>query len=163
MSLQPTQNLLPGTDLTSLEEVRSSLSKSWLIAGLVLFAVVIAQSISGHYGDEPRPAWTWLLGAIMPTIGVIVGALCYTALNPHRLQYVVRRFFYRIALALSIVYLLLIAVTIAIEPFVPMDAFELMQVSNNWLIPIQTLTASVIGVLFFKAKPPVNGALEGVD
>ncbi len=43
--------------------------------------------------------------------------------------------------------------TIVIEPFVQADALELMQMSRNWLYPLQSLVAPVIGALFFKAKP----------
>jgi hypothetical protein len=140
-------------DLVSLEQVRSSLSKLWFIFSVLLCSVVIWQSIAGHYGADPRPAWTWLSTSIMPTIVVIIGASSFNALNPLRLHYEVRRSFSRLAHVLSSFYLLLIALTIAIEPFIKIDDFDLMKMSNYWLAPIQTLVASVIGVLFFRARP----------
>ncbi|MBB5340039.1 hypothetical protein [Tunturiibacter gelidoferens] len=154
--MAPAKNMqeLADSELASLEQVRSSLSKLWLISALVIGLVLIAQSLSGHYGEDPEPAWKWFLGSVMPTVGVIVGALCYTALDARRLKYVVRRSFLRLCYALSIVYLLLVVLTIAIEPFVAADSFELMRISKYWLAPVQTLVASVIGVLFFKAAPP---------
>jgi len=140
-------------DKISLEIVRSHLSKVWLIGSLMLGLVLIAQSVAGHYGAEPLPAWKWYLGSVMPVTTLIMGALCYTALKPEALQYIVRRSFYRVALVLSSVYLLLIGLTIAIEPLVPIGIFDLMRMSNYWLAPFQTLVASAIGALFFKSSP----------
>ena len=153
MILEPKSIMISRRELVPLERVRSSLSKVWFIGALILFAVMIAQSIMGHYGDEPKPAWTWFLGAITPTLTVILGALSYTALNPDRLKQVVRIFFYRLALVMSIIYLILIALTIAFEPFSSIEPFELMRVSNYWLVPVQSFVVTLISVLFFRAKP----------
>jgi cytochrome bd-type quinol oxidase subunit 2 len=87
----------------------------------------------------------------MPTLTLIITALGYTALDPSRSKTVVRKDFVRLAQWLSIVYLVLVAMTILIGPVAAKDGpgmVKLMHMSNLWLGPFQGLVASAIGVLF---------------
>jgi cytochrome bd-type quinol oxidase subunit 2 len=145
--------LIPARELIPLESARSSLTKLWLLSALLLFALLIVQSILGHYADQTGKAWTWLVWAIVPTVTLVLGVLAFTALETKRSQFVVRKFFFRIAFWLSSLYLVLVLLTIVLEPFLPADPIELMQMSRNWLYPMQSLVAAVIGAVFFKANP----------
>ena len=61
-------------------------------------------------------------------------------------------FLYRLALSLSCAYLLLILLSILVQPFAPFPPLELMQQSNLWLGPLQGLVAGALGAFFTKAN-----------
>ncbi|BDC49827.1 hypothetical protein F183_A21430 [Bryobacterales bacterium F-183] len=106
----------------------------------------------GKFGDQVQEAWGWLLPTIMPTLGMILAVLSYTAMTPAALRAVVRRSFYRVAQCLSIFYLLLVALTLLIQPFTGNGPLELMRMSNLWLGPIQGLVGTALGILFVSKK-----------
>jgi hypothetical protein len=61
-------------------------------------------------------------------------------------------FLYRLALWLSCAYLLLILLSILVQPFAPLPPLALMQQSNLWLGPLQGLVAGALGAFFVKAE-----------
>jgi hypothetical protein len=139
----------------SLDTVRARLSAVWLGGAGIIFVLLVVQSLLGRYENKTQDAWGWLLPTIMPTLGLIVTVLGYTALDPVFSQSIVRRNFFRVAIWLSVLYLLLILLTIAVQPFVARDAnaaVELMHTSQLWLGPFQGLVASSLGVLFVSKK-----------
>lgn len=157
--MTPTSTVLRPRDLLSLDVVRTRLATVWLCgAGTTIFLLVL-QSLLGRYEDKTQDAWGWLLPTIMPTLGLLVTVLGYTAFDPLFSRAVVRRTFFNLALWLSVLYLVLILLTILIQPFAAHDAskaIELMHTSNLWLGPFQGLVASALGVLFVSKKdaPP---------
>ena len=91
----------------------------------------------------------------MPTLGMMVAGLTVTALDPVRSESVVRTSYYRLALWLSVFYLLLVSLTILIQPYTSSDPVTLMHISNLWLGPSQGLVGSALGVRFAsKQKAP---------
>jgi len=127
----------------------------WMGGGGFILVIVVLQSLLGHYDPKVQEAWGWLLPTLMPTLGMIVTVLGYTALDPKALDAVVRPAFFHIALWLSCGYLFLVALTVLIQPFVGATgekAIQLMHLSNLWLGPIQGLVASALGVLFVSKK-----------
>jgi len=113
--------------------------------------ILVVQSLLHVYGDLTQEAWGWFLPTLMPSLGLIVTVLTYTALNPLMTGSVVRKTFVSIAMGLSILYLATVILTILIQPFAsktPAEAVELMRTSNLWLGPLQGLVASALGVLF---------------
>jgi hypothetical protein len=138
-----------------LDAVRSRLASIWLIGAGLLLIVVVLQSLLGHFGDKVQEVWGWLLPTLMPTLGMIITVLGYTALDPRSLDAVVRVSFFRVSFWLSGVYLFLVALTVLIQPFVsndPEKAVQMMRQSNLWLGPMQGLVASALGVLFVSKK-----------
>ena len=143
------------SELIPLDAVRARLAVVWLTGTGAIFVLLVLQSLLGRYDDKTQEAWGWLLPTVMPSLGLIVTVLGYSALDPLLTQTVVRRTFVRVAIALSITYLLLILLTILIQPLVAPDAtkaLELMRTSNLWLGPFQGLVASSLGVLFVTKK-----------
>jgi hypothetical protein len=158
----PNDRTIPSSELISLDSVRSRLAAVWLIGGCFIILLVVVQALLGRYEDKPQEAFGWLLPTIMPTLGMIVAVLGYTALDPLLSQSVVRRTFFRVAFWLSTVYLVLVLLTVAIQPLAAADAkkaLDLMRMSNLWLGPFQGLVASALGVLFVskKERPPESG------
>ena len=132
----------------SLDTVRVRLAAVWLGGGSVILFIVVLQSLLGRYGDQTQEAWGWLLPTIMPTLGMIVTVLGYTALDPFRSSSIVRKTFFNVALALSVLYLTLVLMTILVQPLTNAEPITLMRTSNLWLGPFQGLVASALGVLF---------------
>lgn len=153
---------LPKTDLLPLDVVRAKLTAIWLIGAGVIFVLLVMQSLLGRYEDRTQEAWGWLLPTIMPTLGMIVTVVGYTALDPVLSQALVRKTFFRVATWLSMLYLAMILLTIAVQPFAAPDAkqaLDLMRTSNLWLGPFQGLVASALGVLFVsKKEAPASGS-----
>jgi len=144
-------------EMLSLDRVRSRLAALWLGLGITIFLIVVVQSLLGKFGDDTQNAWGWLLPTVMPTLGMIVTVLGYTALDQNFSNSVVRRSFFWVAFFLSGMYLVLVLITILIQPFVPgVNPIELMHRSNLWLGPFQGLVASALGVLFVSKQKKVG-------
>lgn len=142
-----------------LEMVRSRLAGVWLIGGLLIFTIVILQSLIGHFGDQMYKVWQWLLPSIMPTMTMVISVLGASALAPFFSGLVVRKTFYRTAEYLSIFYLFLLLLTILIQPFVSASVDEeikSLSSSNLFLGPLQGLVGSALGVLFASKQPPAS-------
>jgi hypothetical protein len=142
---------IPAAQMRPLDDVRVVLSRVWLIGGGVTFLILVLQSLLHVYGDLTQEAWGWFLPTLMPSLGLIVTVLTYTALDPLMTGSVVRKTFVSIAMWLSILYLATVTLTILIQPFAaktPAEAIALMRTSNLWLGPMQGLVASALGVLF---------------
>jgi hypothetical protein len=142
-------------ELVPLDNVRNRLAWIWIIGFGLIVTIMVIQSLLNVYkspdGDLTQEAWSWLLPTLLPSVGLIITVLTYTALDPLMTGSVVRRSFVPIAIGVSIFYLLLVLLTILAQPFAshtPKEAVAAMHTSNLWLGPIQGLVASAIGVLF---------------
>jgi hypothetical protein len=135
-----------------LSEARDRLTRVWLIGTAVPAVTLIAQSILGKYGDAVREVWSWFIPFVVPTIALMVGILGGAAFGgrEHRR---VRRSFYEIALWLSIAYLVVLAMTIFLEPFSPTGSVALFAISSYWLTPFQGLVIGALGYLFTSETP----------
>src|SRR3954469_15259431 len=100
----PRKRLRPG-QMTALDDVRVWLARVWLIGGGGIFLILVIQSLLHIYGDLTQEAWGWFLPTLMPSLGMIVTVLTYTALDPLMTDSVVRKTFVSIAMGLSILYL----------------------------------------------------------
>ncbi len=148
MSTAASMKRISNTDLISLDAVRARLSAVWLAGSCVILMLVVLQSLLGKYQSKTQEAWGWLLPTLMPTLGMIVSVLGYTALDSRASDFMVRKTFVRIAIWLSVFYQVLILLTILIQPFVGADPIDLMHTSNLWLGPFQGIVGSALGVLF---------------
>jgi len=137
-----------------LDKVRSKLAWLWLGGAGFIVTILVVQSLMGKYGSGVQEVWGWALPNLVPTLGMIITVLGYTALDPERSKFEVRADFYRIAFTLSVAYLFLVALTILIQPMTPYEPLQLMRMANLWLGPCQGLVASALGVLFVSKKLP---------
>ena len=128
---------------------RRHLALVWFAAAGLLLVLVLLQSLLGHYGAHVREAWSWLLPTIMPTLALIIGVLT-ADLRAGRDDPPVDPFLYRLALGASVFYLLVVALTIFVQPLVAQAPTELMSMSNLWLAPLQGLVSAAIGAFFVK-------------
>ena len=122
--------------------------------------IVVLQSLLGKFGEKSQEAWGWLLPTLMPSLGMIVTVLGYSALDPAMSASRVRKTFFKVALWLSCLYLVLVLLTILVQPLAEASPVQLMQTSNLWLGPFQGLVASALGVLFVSRQKEEAGRRE---
>lgn len=129
---------------------RRRLAILWFTGAGLIFAGVLAQTVSGRYGDRADEAWGWLMPTIMPTLSLIIGVLAISARKTMPADVTVDRFFFRLSYGLSAGYLAVVAATLLLQPLSPWGPLELMQRSNLWLGPLQGLVAASLGAFFFR-------------
>jgi hypothetical protein len=130
-----------------LAAARLTLTRVWLIGTGVSALILIVSSILRGQTDTARETWSWFLPLVLPTIGLMVGVLGAAAmLRQPRLF--VRKSFSDIAFWLSVAYLTVLLLTIALEPFSPLSGAALHGMSNYWMGPFQGLVVAALGYLF---------------
>jgi hypothetical protein len=132
----------------AIRQCQKRLAITWLVGTGILFTLLILQSIFGRYGDKAGEAWAWLLPTILPTLSLIMGVLASDALAKNQTAKRVDKFVYRIAMSLSLGYLIVVSSTVFLNPFSAWTPLELMRLSNLWLAPLQGIVAAAIGVFF---------------
>ncbi|QXD14192.1 hypothetical protein GQ464_012095 [Rhodocaloribacter litoris] len=120
----------------------------WFTGGGLIFLLLLLQTFLGRYGDQAREAWSWFLPTIMPTLSLIAGVIASDALGRSARAARVDPFTFRLAYALSVVYLAIVSLTLLLSPFSPLPQLELMRLSNLWLGPLQGLAGAVLGFFF---------------
>jgi len=127
------------------------LATVWFVLSGLIFLLLVVQTVMGRYGDGATDAWGWFLPNVMPTLSLIVAVLVLDQLDKGaKSPRTADRFLFRLAISLSAAYLLLILLSILIQPFAPLPPLQLMQQSNLWLGPLQGLVAGALGAFFIK-------------
>lgn len=121
----------------------------FVLSGLILLLLAV-QTMMGRYGDGATDAWGWFLPNVMPTLSLMVAVLVLDQMGKGSKIKTADRFLFKLALGLSAVYLLLIMLSILVQPFAPLPPLQLMQQSNLWLGPMQGLVAGAMGAFFIK-------------
>jgi hypothetical protein len=134
--------------LKPLDEARNSLTIVWFVGAGLSFVLLAAQSILGKYESSLQEVWGWYTPTVFPTSALMLGVIGATALQPGYDNRVVRLFFFKLSRAISAFYLLILLLTMLLQPFSPMQGMELFTMSNYWLSPIQGLVVAAITVLF---------------
>lgn len=141
----------PTVGYTPLETARARLMLVWFAGSGVLLAALIVQSILGKYGPEIPKVFAWFVPTVAPTLGLmlgVAGAAALASADPRR----VKTAFFKLAFYLSISYVVVVGLTIFLEPFSPMQPLELFSFSNYWIAPCQALAAGAISYLFTAAE-----------
>jgi hypothetical protein len=147
---KPKKKRTPPKTSIPLDRVRWQLAKLWLGLATPILLILIGQSMFGKYQSKVQAVWSWALPTLMPTLSLIITVLGANAIgSAGDRKRKVKRSFYAIALWLSALYLLLILLTLLVEPFTPFEAVELLNLSSLWLGPFQGLVAAALAILFF--------------
>lgn len=131
---------------------RTRLATVWLLGSAVLFFVIVAQSLLGKFGTQVEAAWSWFLPSVMPSLSLIVSVL---VIDMHKIPTATKkvdRFLFHVTMAISIIYLTMVAVTIFAQPYTQLAPVELMRRSNLWLAPLQGVVAAALGAFFVKGE-----------
>jgi len=159
----PSPNRKTRDPLVSLAHTRTVLVRLWLGgSGFSAIILVVASILRGR-ADAARETWSWFLPLVLPTIGLMLGVLGAAAMARQKEKYV-RKSFADIAFWMSATYLILVSLTILLEPFSPLRGAELHGMSNYWLGPMQGLVVAALGYLFTSDEaPPPQAARRAPD
>lgn len=124
----------------------------WFFWFTIIFLLLLIQTLAGVYKDkEITEAWSWFLPTVMPTLSLMIGVLVSDALGMSKKVNYVDKFLYRLSFSLSLLYLVVVSLTILAQPFSELWPLELMKKSQLWQGPLQGLVAAIL-VIFFMQK-----------
>jgi hypothetical protein len=146
-------------DFLPLWKVWANISRLWFIGASIPFILLVVQTVGNHYGEHLQEAWAWFIPTVAPTLGLIIGVVGSAART--RNNQFVRRTFYTLAWWLSLAYLLLLPLTIALEPMRSSkeSPVAILSLSNYWLSPLQSLVVAALGYIF-TSKPGARTAAK---
>lgn len=130
-----------------IERVWTKLARLWLIGSGIVFLIVVLQSVLGKYGNHADEVWAWFVPTTVPTVSLIVGVMGARAVGTQDRR-TVKSTFVSLAWWLSLVYLIVLLLTIVLEPYSPFESLDLLKMSNYWLSPLQGLAIATIGHVF---------------
>jgi hypothetical protein len=134
-----------------LEQARSSLAKIWFWGAGVSGLLVILQCILGRFEGYTQDFLAWFTPTVAPTLGLIIGVISSTAQDDDSGR-TVKKFFFRAAAGLSVAYLIVLMLTMLLEPVAWTHDMKFYNLSSYWLGPIQGLVAAALGALFNSRK-----------
>ena len=138
---------------------KKQLAIVWFLVAVVLGAVMMVQSVLGHYGDKSGDAWSWLLPNLLPTLSLMISVFAADAIaGDAGAGRTIDSFIFRLTFAVSVVYLGGVAASIFLSPLSTEGPIALMKTSNLWLGPMQGLTAASLGIFFVKPQKKANGS-----
>jgi hypothetical protein len=154
--------------MTPLESARGWLAAIWFGGGAVFILILIGQSLGGMFGEEMNKVWAWAIPNILPTLSLMLSVFAAYALMSQADvdQMKVRTTFYRIALGVSVFYLVVLVMVVVMAPFTAASGkigklpIDIMHQSNFFLGPIQGLTAAVLAALFFSKSNNAGVAVQ---
>ena len=147
------------------------LATLWFGLSAPSFLIFLLQTCFGRYADYSEEAWSWLLPTFMPTLSLIIAVLVADANTPGRNRARIDRFLFQLAYWVSAAYLLVILLTILMQPFAedPNNPMNYLRLSQLWLAPLHGLAAAALGAFFIKigradgAGAPAQGVPEPAE
>lgn len=133
-------------------KAKKYLAVLWFIGGGMIFFIMLIQTILGKYEEHSEQAWGWFLPTIIPTLSLIIGVFVMDNTNKEDHMQTCNRFLFRLSFILSFMYLIVVFLTIAMQPFSAFSSIELMKKSSLWLGPFQGLVSASLGAFFIQKK-----------
>jgi hypothetical protein len=124
----------------------------WVVGGVILLLFAWLQILFGHYGDEGRDVIAWLLPLIIPTVSLVTGVWVNNVRKRSRSTKEVEKKTYQVVLAVSLFYLIFMALTFLIQPMVARPPLEVIKDSGLILSPLQGVVSVFLGI-FFTQEP----------
>ncbi len=149
-----------GNQRIDLERARNRLATVWYGGALIAVLIAIAQSITNRFDSITQDFWSWFTPTIFPTVALITGVIAGTALDEDRERRTVKRFFFRVALGLSLVYLLVLIAVMLAEPFAGTHDMHYFTNTTIYLSPMQGVVLAAIGALFNSRKRATDAETE---
>lgn len=128
---------------------KQKLAVLWLIFSGVLFLLLIVQTILEKHGANNEAAWNWLLGALLPTLSLMIGAFVadFGKATPDK---EVGKFLFRLAFYMSLFYLIVVAILMLGQPATGKPITNLIESFSIPLQAFQGLVSLILGVFFVK-------------
>ena len=134
-----------------LQAAQQKLVLIWLIGSAPVLVLMMVRTL-GPNSEGIERVWGWLLPTIMPTLSLVVGTYAATALTESDGHRTVDVLFFRVGVALSVAYLLIVTLAIALYPFSPPPALLTLDRIGIVLGPVQGLVSACLGVFFVSQK-----------
>lgn len=137
--------------LVAMTAARKKLAILWFVgAGLTFIALLILTTFGNN--GQFAVLWDWFLPAVTPNLSLIVGVMFNDIRHQAAKGESVESFMYRLALWLSLVYLLLLFITPLLSPFtdVPLDTY--LQNSKLPLSLVQALATTALGAFYVQRE-----------
>ena len=141
----------PDADRIELDRARRFVAIVWFAGGGICFALMILQSIVGRFTGVAQEMWAWFTPTVVPTLSLIIGVLASTASEDDSGR-TVKKFFYHASVGISIAYLIILLLTMLLEPLAGTSNMTYFKFSNFWLSPMQGLVVAALGALFNSRK-----------
>jgi len=124
----------------------------WLGFSGLIFALLLVQTILGRYSDHAlEPVWKWFLPLVMPTLILILERFVAEEQRGLKDQPPKSNFMFRLCMALSLFYLMLPLIQLLSIPIGdPENPLAWLEKSKIWIVAVQTLPFTALGVFFHK-------------
>lgn len=133
----------------TMQTARKRLALLWFTGAGVCFTVLLFISFFARKVDLVG-LWDWFLPAVVPNLSLIIGVLVYTQRQQAAVEMNVDEFIYRLALGLSLLYVLLLLLPLLFFPLTGKTLPELLDISRLWLAAVQALTTAAMGAFFVR-------------
>lgn len=141
----------------TLKSSRNLLTLIWIVGFLPPFFILAARTYFGsYYGDNDKEAWSWFTPNIVPTLGVIIGTVASSAVGKQTEEKTVDSFFFKLTVALSILYLTVFNLIFILEPLSDSPPLETLKRSSLFLGIAQGLVTSALGAFFVRSSEAEN-------
>lgn len=132
-----------------MQTARKRLALVWFSGAGACFVVLLFISFFANLGDLAG-LWEWFLPAIVPNLSLIIGVLVYTQRQQAAAEINVDEFLYRLAIGLSLLYVMLLLLPLVFFPATGKSLPELLDISSLWLAAVQGLVTGVMGAFFVR-------------
>jgi hypothetical protein len=132
----------------TMHTARKRLAVVWFSGAGLCFVVLLFISFFSE-GADPAALWDWFLPAIVPNLSLIIGVLVY-AHRQAQTDTHIDPFLYKLALWLSLLYVLLLLLPLLFHPLTGKTLPELLSISRLWLAAVQGLATGVMGAFYVR-------------
>ena len=150
-----------GADAIPLGSCQWKLAGLWLIAGFILFGLMLGQVAGGRYGSQHERAFGWLLPNLLPSLSMIAGAIVFNVRTPQSGMHVTR-FAFNATLWFSVFYLAVLLLVLLLVPVaeqgVRIAPVDWLEVPRSLVSGLSTLVSAALGAFFVSSKPQPEGA-----
>jgi hypothetical protein len=146
-----------------MSQCKARLAIVWFSGAGILFVLIFAQTVGGRYGYQLDGAWNWLLPNVMPTLSLITSVLVMDSMGKGEQKKSINRFLFKMTFWLSIVYLLVMILTILFAPVSEQSPLEFLHISSIWLGPFQGLVTGLMGAFFIQKDKNAAADKKSID
>ncbi len=127
-----------------LRSARRRLLVHWCAGTLFATLTLFAQTLGGRHGDGVDRVWSWLATAVVPTLSLVTAVVGADARGPRRRDSSVDRFFYRLTVLLTWVYLGALCLIL----WLPWQSASFLQRAGLFTAIFQGVVAASFGIFF---------------
>jgi len=147
-----------------LDYYRKWLIGLWSAGFLIPFVLILFQFGSGKYGEKSSEALGWLTALTLSTILLMIGVMVsnpapaavaegdedQSAAEAARIKAAHEKFIFKLAVGVSLLYLLIVNLVFFVEPLVGAKPQALMRESKIYLAVFDSIISLLIGYFFGK-------------